>query len=98
MANYLLTNKAIADLSDIWNYTCETWSEKQADKYYVTLLDACKLLAQKPNLGKRYEIVRPNLLGYKAYQHIIFYVPMSDHIEIVRILHNRMDLKNRLTE
>ena len=33
MADYRLTNKAVADLSDIWNYTCETWSEQQADKY-----------------------------------------------------------------
>ena len=98
MANYLLTNKAVMDLSDIWNYTFETWSEKQGDKYYSMLLDTCKELAEKPNTGKKYDEVYPNLLGYTAYQHIIFYTVTSNkEIEIVRILHSRMNLKSRLS-
>ena len=34
MAKYYFTNKAVEDLSDIWEYTAEAWSQKQADKYY----------------------------------------------------------------
>ena len=34
MTKYQITNKAIIDLEDIWNYTFETWSERQADLYY----------------------------------------------------------------
>ena len=98
MANYVLTIKAIADLSDIWDYTYETWSEKQADKYYFLLLDTCKELAKKPDKGKKYDNVHPNLLGYKAHQHIIFYTAGNNRIEIIRILHNRMDLKNRMKD
>ena len=37
MPNYHLTNKAVADLSAIWNYTYDYWSEKQADNYYNML-------------------------------------------------------------
>jgi toxin ParE1/3/4 len=97
MANYLLTNKAVMDLSNIWNFTFETWSEKQGDKYYTMLLDTCTELADKPRLGKKYDEVFPNLLGYAAYQHIIFYTVTSEkEIEIVRILHSRMNLKSRL--
>lgn len=33
MPKYILTNKAVEDLSTIWNYTFEVWSETQADKY-----------------------------------------------------------------
>jgi toxin ParE1/3/4 len=33
MAAYKLTNKAVEDLSEIWDYTFEVRSEKQADKY-----------------------------------------------------------------
>ncbi len=36
MANYILTNKAVDDLSSIWNYTFDFWSEQQADIYYNT--------------------------------------------------------------
>ncbi len=98
MANYHLTNKAVADLSDIWNYTFDAWSEKQADKYYLMLLNTCKEVAKKPELGKKYDSVYPALLGYKADQHIIFYTAADKEIVIVRILHNRMDLKSRLND
>lgn len=37
MAKVILRQKAIDDLNDIWYYTFEKWSEKQADKYYATL-------------------------------------------------------------
>lgn len=97
MAKYYLTNKAIDDLSDIWNYTYEEWSENQADKYYQLLLNSCQEIADNPNLGKKYDIVASNLLGYKSYEHILFYKIISNkEIEIIRILHGKMDLKNRL--
>ena len=31
MAKFIITNKAVEDLSKIWNYTYEFWSENQAD-------------------------------------------------------------------
>jgi toxin ParE1/3/4 len=40
MAKFKLTNKAVKDLSEIWNYTFDTWSESQADKYYKLILNA----------------------------------------------------------
>jgi len=37
MGKYKLSNKAVDDLTQIWNYTFNKWSEKQADKYYNML-------------------------------------------------------------
>ena len=37
MAKVVLRQEAIDDLNDIWDYTFEKWSEKQADKYYATV-------------------------------------------------------------
>jgi toxin ParE1/3/4 len=99
MANYNLTHKAIGDLSDIWNYTFDTWSEQQADEYYALLLNFFQKLAEAPKRGKKYPEVSPHLLGYSVHQHIIFYQCVSDHeIEVVRILHSRMDLRNRISD
>ena len=99
MANYKLTNKAVEDLTLIWNYTFDNWSENQADKYYNMLLDNCNEIASNPNLGKIYTTVTDNLFGLKAGQHIIFYRKVEDSvIEITRILHEQMDLKNRIKE
>lgn len=99
MAKYFLTNKAVDDLSNIWGYTYEAWSEYQADKYYELLIDFCRKISENPKLGKFYPEIDGNLLGYKASHHIIFYIVQKPaEIEIVRILHERMDLKNRLQE
>lgn len=99
MANYRISKKAVEDLSYIWNYTYETWSEKQADKYYLMLIDTCQELASKPQKGRKYDEVYPGLLGFKAYLHVVFYMVVSaNEIEIVRILHGRMDLKKRLND
>ena len=32
MGKYFLTNKALEDISMIWDYTYKVWSETQADK------------------------------------------------------------------
>ena len=99
MANYELTNKAVADLNGIWEYTLETWSENQADKYYDMLLDFCQDIADNPELEKNYDGIKLELFGIKANRHVIFYRKRIDQpIEITRILHERMDFKNRIIE
>ena len=45
MASYKLTNFAVHDLSGIWRYTFEHWSEAQADKNYHEIINTCKKLA-----------------------------------------------------
>ncbi|MBK7956916.1 MAG: type II toxin-antitoxin system RelE/ParE family toxin [Bacteroidetes bacterium] len=97
MAKYTLTKKAVEDLSIIWEYTYEVWSENQADKYYFEILEDCQLLAENANFGKKYEEIDDEIYGYKSGQHIIFFRKLQkDEIEIVRFLHAQMDLKNRL--
>jgi toxin ParE1/3/4 len=99
MAEVILRKKAIDDLSNIWDYTVENWSEHQADKYYATIKFACKEIGENPDMGKEYSDISQNLLGLKSGKHIIFYHMISENkIEVIRILHERMDLKNRLTE
>lgn len=99
MANFKLTNKAVEDLSKIWEYTFEIWSEKQADKYYNQLILDCAEIAENPNLGKNYDGISNELRGILANRHIIFYRTTNpNYIEITRILHGRMDVKNIITE
>ncbi len=99
MAKYLLTNKAVEDLSQIWNYTIDKWSESQADNYYQMLLDYFNDIALNPDFGKNYSAVIEDLLGFRAGRHIIFYKKIDiDKILIIRILHERMDLKRRIKE
>ena len=99
MSKYFLSNKAVDDLSKIWDYTYEIWSENQADKYYYELLEDCKELSENQNLGRNYIEINLEINGHKSGQHIIFYRTLNEEeIEIVRFLHRRMDLKNRFEE
>ncbi len=98
MAKLQFSNKAVEDLSGIWTYTLEEWSEKQADQYYDMLIISCSKIAENPRLfGRKYDQIAEDLLGFKVNKHLIFYkVIDTETILIVRILHERMDLKNRL--
>lgn len=99
MSKYFLSNKAVEDLSKIWDYSYKVWSENQADKYYYELLEDCQELSENQNLGQNYIEIDLEIYGYKFGQHIIFYRMLNENeIEIIRFLHSRMDLKNRIQE
>ena len=98
MAKYFLTKKAVDDLSSIWIYTFETWSEKQADIYYQLLVESFEEISNKPSIGKNYFEVYKSLQGLRVGRHIVFYRQVDKRIEIIRILHQQMDLKNRINE
>jgi toxin ParE1/3/4 len=99
MAKYKLTSKAVDDLTRIWNYTFDKWSENQADTYFLMLLENFNKIACNPESGKNYSGVTENLFGHKAGSHIIFYRKIEENeVEITRILHEKMDLRNRIIE
>ena len=83
----------------IHHITNDVWSEKQADLYYEILIKSCHGIAKNPNFGKVYEGILEGLCGYKVNKHVIFYrIISNEEIEIVRILHESMDIKNRIRE
>ena len=99
MAKYKLTNQAVEDLTNIWEYTFEKWSEKQAEIYYKMLVENFEHIAENPNIGKSYSEIKEELFGLKANRHIIFYRKLINKpIEITRILHEQLELKNRINE
>lgn len=96
MAKFHLTRRAVDDLTEIWDYTLETWSEQQSDIYYRQLIETCQELASHPDMGRHYHDISGYLRGYRSMMHVIFYRSIdTNEIEITRILHSRMDLKSR---
>ncbi|MCB0738534.1 MAG: type II toxin-antitoxin system RelE/ParE family toxin [Bacteroidetes bacterium] len=97
MSKYRLTHLSNQDLNEIWEYTFRKWSLKQADKYYDLLIESFNQITLEPNCGKNYDGVEPKLRGLKTGKHIVFYELIDDDtIEISRILHQSMDIKNKL--
>lgn len=96
---FTLTNKAKADLKKIGRYTQEHWGRDQRNQY-LTMMDACfHQLAANPHIGKDCNEIRDGYRKFNAGSHVIFYrQTLTDTIEIVRVLHGRMDIEVRLAE
>ena len=96
-SKYRISKQAIGDLNDIWIYTLHKWSKEQADRYYDLIIGEIEFIADNFMTGKSVEQTRKNYRMTKIKSHLIFYRKEEDDIvEIVRILHQRMDIKKRL--
>ena len=97
---YKISTEAQNDLEKRWLYTFENWSIEQADRYYNLLLDEIEYLVTNPETGKDYSHVRKDYLRSKVKSHFIFYKvnKRENLIEIIRILHQQMDIENRLND
>lgn len=98
--SYKISFQASEDIENIWLYTIENWSLEQADRYVNLIFDEIEYLADHPNSGKDFNHIRKNYRCSKVKSHIIFYrLTDKQHIiEIIRVLHQRMDIANRLSE
>ncbi|HUS02878.1 MAG TPA: type II toxin-antitoxin system RelE/ParE family toxin [Chitinophagaceae bacterium] len=93
---FVISKKAITDLEQIWLYTGEKWSVVQADRYYNLIIDEINYICRNINAGKSMEHVRKGYRASKVKSHLIFYRVINDTIEVIRILHEHMDIENRL--
>ncbi len=94
---YRISKEAIEDLNKIWVYTLNKWSKEQADRYYTLIIAEIEFISNNFLTGKSVEQTRKNYRVTKIKSHLIFYRRTeSDMVEIVRILHQRMDIKKRL--
>lgn len=92
---YLLSPLAAADLEEIWLYTCRTWSLEQADSYHGSLVAAFEGLAAGHKKGRSVDI-REGYFRYAVGAHLIFYRMTGTRIDVIRVLHQRMDASRRL--
>lgn len=99
MRAFVLTNQAKYDLIEIGRYTQKTWGRDQRDIYLRMLDLSFHQLAATPLIGHDCSEISSGYLKFNAGSHVIFYRHKSgDLIEIVRILHGRMDIEVRLSE
>ena len=96
MPNYRLTPAAKSDLLEIWNYTVEAWGGKQTEKYLLDIEAMLEQLAANPELGRQRPEISPGYYSFPVGKHIIFYLPSGNHIDIIGILHGRMDINKNL--
>ena len=94
---YSISEKANQDIEKIWLYTLENWSLEQADRYYNLILDEIEFISENFESGKSADYIKKGYRSSIVKSHIIFYRKSRRNIvEIIRVLHQKMDIENRI--
>ena len=94
---YRISKLAEADIDNIWLYTLETWSFAQANRYYRLIYQEIGFIVEDFESGKDISEVKIGYRQAKVKSHLIIYKKADDGvIEILRVLHETMDIPNKL--
>ena len=96
MTGYRLLPRAQADLEDIWDYTVDRWGGGQAEAYIRDIYLAVETLVATRGVARSCDDIRRGYWKYPVGSHVIFFRWYAYGIDVVRILHNRMDFKRHL--
>jgi toxin ParE1/3/4 len=92
MKRLRLTREALQDLRDIWAYSTETWGIQQAERYVDAIRSAITGLRDgnvvSQNAGYGLKGCRKVTCG----RHIVFFRENETVVEVVRVLHQKMDV------
>lgn len=83
--------RAEDDLVDIWLYSFQEWGTDQADLYLDKLDAGITRIAQDPTIGMDCSPIRQGYRRLHVEHHQVYYRITQGGIEIVRVLHERMD-------
>jgi len=79
------------DLTAIWDFIARD-NVRAADSLLVRIEAAFNMLAANPLAGRARDDLAPAIRSFPVGNYIIFYLPRSDGIEVVRVLHGRQDI------
>jgi len=92
---FRLSPLAESDLEEIWFYTFQQWSVEQADDYHRGIIKAIDGLAAGRHVWQKSN-VRAGYWKYPVGKHVIFFRSQEGFLDVIRILHEKMDMNQRL--
>ena len=95
---YKVSAKAAEDLEGIWLYTKKQWSLEQADRYLALIFDEIRNLTHDQGAGRDRGHIRVGYRCSTVKAHVVYYrVNEADgQLEVIRVLHQRMDSEGQL--
>lgn len=91
MPAVLRTSQANLDLVEIALRIAKE-NPTAAERWLNSIDKKCQMLAQMPDLGRRRSDLAPELRGLPVGSYVIFYRPIPDGIQIIRVLHGARDI------
>ncbi len=82
---------AEADILEIWDYIAAD-SLAAADRWIDHLDEQFRVLATQPMMGRARDELAPRVRSFPFGRYVVFYVPLDDGIDVVRVLHGARDI------
>lgn len=86
------TVQADCDLDEIWLHIAMD-NIAAADSLLDKIGQVCQLTAHQTMMGRARPELAPSLRSFPVGNYVVFYVPLSDGIEVVRVLHGARDVQ-----
>ena len=82
---------AESDLDQIWDHIAGN-NIDAADNFLTDLSRSCRLLATQPKMGRSRPELALTLRSFPFQRYLVFYRPIAEGVELVRVLHSARDL------
>ncbi|WP_394753870.1 type II toxin-antitoxin system RelE/ParE family toxin [Crenothrix sp.] len=96
MPRLLQRPEAESDLDEIWWHIAQN-NPNNADSFLDRIQKQCVVLVDFPNMGTSRDEVTKGLRSHPVGNYLIFYFPLEDGIELVRVFHASRDIDSLLS-
>jgi toxin ParE1/3/4 len=99
MPSLVLRPRALDDLAEIWGYIARQSADDSPDRAdaFVDLVDSkFQALSRRPGLGRRRPELNSEIRSLAVGRYVVFYLPLSRGIEVVRVLHGSRDIESQV--
>jgi toxin ParE1/3/4 len=105
MARVLKREAAKRDLIQQWIWYAENANIEVADRFLTAADSTLNLLSTQPESGAVFFVPKPELQGMRRFpvsdgfeKILLFYFPVQDGVDLVRVAHGSRDLERLLAE
>ena len=82
---------AETDILEIWDYIADD-SLTAADRWVDHLDEQFRMLSTQPMMGRARDELAPGVRSFPFGRYVVFYVPLTNGIDVVRVLHGARDI------
>lgn len=92
----LLGPEARADLREIWSYSRQTWGDERAERYLADMRRVMEGLVAGTAPSHPADSIMAGYRKARSGRHAIWFRQAGERVEVIRVLHDRMDAMSRL--
>lgn len=96
MPRIALRPQAELDILEIWEFIAAE-SVSAADRWVDDLDEKSSLWATQPMMGRARDELAPGIRSLPFGRYVVFFAPLPDGIDVVRVMHGARDIDNTFT-